>query len=77
MESTLTDTIAGDAWHLTKGACPVSTRLLTIARQIADALEAAIRKGIIHRDLKPANIKVTRERNRESARFRVGQGVCG
>ena len=34
---------------------------LTIARQIADALEIAHERGIVHRDLKPANVKITPE----------------
>src|ERR1700674_847656 len=42
------------------GAVPID-EALTIAKQIAEALEAAHEKSIIHRDLKPANVKVPPE----------------
>jgi serine/threonine protein kinase len=44
-----------------KGPMPLDDAL-AIARQIANALDAAHKSGIVHRDLKPGNIKVTPDR---------------
>ena len=46
------------AQRLTKGALPLE-QALTMAIEIAEALDKAHRQGITHRDLKPGNIRLT------------------
>jgi serine/threonine-protein kinase len=55
MELVEGDTLAG---QIARGPFAIPDAI-QIARQIADALDAAHERGIVHRDLKPANIKIT------------------
>jgi Tol biopolymer transport system component len=58
------------------GALPIE-EALAIAKQIAEALEAAHEKGIIHRDLKPANVKLTPEGKVKVLDFGLAKAFAG
>jgi serine/threonine protein kinase len=50
------ETLAG---RIARGPLPLD-QLLTIATEIADALDKAHRQGVVHRDLKPGNVMLTK-----------------
>ncbi|HWI18116.1 MAG TPA: protein kinase [Vicinamibacterales bacterium] len=60
--------------RIARGAIPMD-EALPIAKQIAEALEAAHEQGIIHRDLKPANIKVRPDGTVKVLDFGLAKGV--
>jgi serine/threonine protein kinase len=59
MQALVMELVEGEdlSQRIARGAIPLD-EVLPIAKQIAEALEAAHEQGIIHRDLKPANIKI-------------------
>ena len=60
--------------RIAQGSVPVD-EALPIAKQIAEALEAAHEQGIVHRDLRPANIKVRPMARSRCSRRAVAIGI--
>ncbi len=78
VEALVLELVEGEtlAERIGAGAIPVD-EALAIARQIADALEAAHEKGIVHRDLKPANVKITPEGKVKVLDFGLAKALTG
>src|ERR1700741_2570493 len=65
------------AERVKRGGAMAVEEALGIAKQIAEALEAAHEKGIIPRDLKPANVKVTPEGKVKVLDFGLAKAFTG
>ena len=68
------DTLAD---RISRGGALSVSEAIAIARQIADALQAAHDKGIIHRDLKPGNIALTTDSHVKVLDFGLAKAVEG
>ncbi len=62
--------------RLKRGAFPLD-EAVSIARQIAAALQEAHGKGIVHRDLKPANVKLTPDGKVKVLDFGLAKAIVG
>ncbi len=62
--------------RLTRGAIPID-EALSLAKQIAEALEVAHEKGIVHRDLKPGNVMITPEGATKVLDFGLARTIDG
>ena len=62
--------------RISQGPIPID-EALSIAKQIAEALEAAHEQGVIHRDLKPANIKVKDDGTVKVLDFGLAKALAG
>src|SRR6185503_20192363 len=76
MTALVMELVEGDdlSQRIARGAIPLD-EALSIAKQIAEALEAAHEQGIIHRDLKPTNIKVRPEGTVKVLDFGLAKGM--